>query len=110
MRFSKCTRCRAVIIETQDRLCNYCHYQEDSEESALPIPRWVTEQLSFQPWELREIREVNLGLNPIQISPTDESQRSKSNTVRELPQRRKGRWRRIRRDFFPIVQNGTIEI
>ena len=110
MTFSLCPRCRTNNFESKWDHCHSCQYSIDSQDSTLPIPAWVTEHLKFQPWELREIREMNVGLKPIRIPIGDAREKRGVTMVAELPQRRKPYWGHSRQDFFPIIENGVVEI
>ena len=52
----------------------------------------------------------NLDIQPIRIKAGEPTLSRSAGTVSELPVRKKARWRRSKRDFFPIVHNGTVEI
>ena len=110
MTFSLCSRCRTNNFEQRNDHCYACNGDGDVEDSTLPIPAWVTEHVSFQAWEVRDIRAVQLGLESIPNSIGGASKERKPATVTQLPKRRRSRWRRPYRDFFPILQNGVVEI
>jgi len=105
-----CSRCRARDLDENSGCCDYCGYTTEPNDSTLAIPGWVTKHLAFRPWELREIRQANLDIQPVRIKAGETAASRSAGTVSELPVRRKARWRKSRRDFFPIVHNGTVEI
>ena len=110
MPFSLCPRCGTNNFDSRNDHCYGCNYAGDFEGTTLPIPAWVMEHVQFLPWELREIRAVNLGLRPIRIPAGDAAEKRSTATVTDLPPRRRPRWRRSHRDFFPIIENGVVEI